>query len=232
MEISEIIGNQPPSIVEPSLHDLAQAISPAARIAGNMERYHANPWQMIEDKIIYTFDEVDMLNPVKVFPNYPWLESVTEVWLQNRLFALFKSRRMLITWLMVFLHTWLAMFRENAAVFFVSSKEEKSDELVRRAKFILDYMPNDMILKPVYKYTYCKITFPNLQSRIEGVPEGANQLRQYGAAAILDDEIGFWDRPRETFMASKPTIDGGGRVSCISSPQEGFFKDLCFDLIR
>lgn len=228
--LQEIIGLKD-QLAQPSTAEILE-LSPAARIAGNMERYHTSPWEMIRDQIIYTFDEVDMLHPVKAFPNNPWLEHVTETWLQVKLLALFKSRRMMITWLMVFLHTWLCMFRENAAIFFVSSKEEKSDELVKRAKFILDYMPDDMILKPTYKYTYCHLTFPKLGSRIQGVPEGADQLRQYGATAILDDEIAFWDRPRETFMASKPTIDGGGRVTCVSSPMEGFFKDLCFDLIR
>jgi hypothetical protein len=133
---------------------------------------------------------------------------------------------------MVFLHLWLAMFREGVAIFFVSDKEDKSDELVKRAEFIYKYIPDSMVLKPRIKSSYCYLEFPGLNSYIQGVPQGADQLRQFTASAILADEFAFWEKARETFMASKPTIDGGGKFTCISSPKEGFFKELCFDLVR
>jgi hypothetical protein len=74
--------------------------------------------------------------------------------------------------------------------------------------------------------------FPGLNSYIWGVPQGADQLRQFTASALFFDEFAFWEKARETYMASKPTIDGGGRVSLVSSPMDGFFKEVCFDLIR
>lgn len=223
-----------PTIILPGVEAPTEKppISKAAQIAKNMEIYFDNPWAMVEDGIIWTMDEVDLLNPIKRFPNNPWLKTMTEVWLSEKLFATYKSRRMMITWWLVLLHTHLAMFNEGCAIYFVSDKEEKSDELVRRAAFMLDHIPDDAILKPGYKYSYCYLDFPGLNSFIMGVPQGADQLRQYGATAILADEFAFWDRARETFMASKPTIDGGGRFSVVSSPKEGFFKDLCFDMVR
>jgi hypothetical protein len=48
-----------------------------------------------------------------------------------------KPRRMRMSWAMVAAHLWLTMFRTYAAVFIVSSKEEKSGELVDRAAHIL-----------------------------------------------------------------------------------------------
>lgn len=209
-----------------------EELSPAAKIARNMTTYYSNPWALVEDKCIYTLEETNLLDPVKPFPNYPWLQEIAAQWQSEPLLALFKSRRMTCTWLFVFLHLWLAMFREGAAIFFVSDKEEKSDELVKRAAFIYNHIPNDMILKPEGKYTYCNLKFPGLNSRIQGVAQGADQLRQYSATAILMDEFAFWDRARETFQASKPTIDGGGKITLISSPREGFFKELVFDLVR
>jgi hypothetical protein len=204
----------------------------AAKIASNMRVYFNNPWAMIQDETIFTLDQTDMLNPVKPFPNDKWLEAVTSEWMNNRLVALFKSRRMTITWLMVYLHLWLAMNRPGAAIFFVSDKEEKSDELVKRAEFILKNIPEDMFMRPKYRSKYCYLEFPGLDSYIRGVPQGADQLRQFTATAILADEFAFWEKARETFMASKPTIDGGGKFTAISSPKEGFFKELCFDLVR
>jgi hypothetical protein len=206
--------------------------SPAAKIARNMETYYHNPWAMVEDECIFTLDQTDLLNPIKPFPNHKWLEAIAGIWRDENLIALYKSRRMTITWLMVFLHLWLAMFREGVAIFFVSDKEDKSDELVKRAEFIYKYIPDNMVLKPRVKSSYCYLEFPGLNSYIQGVPQGADQLRQFTASAILADEFAFWEKARETFMASKPTIDGGGKFTCISSPKEGFFKELCFDLVR
>lgn len=227
-------------ILGPKTHLLnnAPAIEPQtctdteAKVGRNMEVYYSNPWAMIEDGCIYTLDQTDLLNPVKPFPKHKWLEEVTTQWMDNSLLAVFKSRRMTMSWLMMFLHLWLVMFREGSAVFIVSDKEDKSNELVKRAQFIYNHIPDDVILKPRMKPTYCKLDFSGLNSYMLGVPQGADQLRQFTATAILADEFAFWERARETFMASRPTIDGGGKFTAISSPREGFFKDMCFDLIR
>ena len=197
-----------------------------------MEVWFSNPWAMIEDGVIYTLDQVDLLNPIKQFPNDPWCQQIAYQWYVRRLIALPKSRRMMQTWLMIFLHLHLAMFNEGVNVFFVSDKEDKSDELVKRAEFIIKYIPEDQMLKPRYKGSYCYLDFPGLNSSIQGVPMGADQLRQFTATAILADEFAFWDRARETYMASIPTIQGGGRFTAISSAQVGFFKDLVFDQVR
>ena len=187
---------------------------------------------MVEDECIFTLDQTDLLTPVKPFPNHSWLAAISNLWLQEPLIALYKSRRMTISWLFTFLHLWLAMFREGSAIFFVSDKEDKSDELVKRAEFIYKYLPDQKVLKPKAKSSYCYLEFPGLNSYIQGVPQGADQLRQFTATAILADEFAFWEKARETFMASKPTIDGGGKFTIISSPREGFFKELVFDTVR
>ena len=187
---------------------------------------------MIQDGVIYTHDDVDMLNPVKRFPNEPWLECIVNKWLNHPLNLVPKSRRMKMSWLMVFLHTHLAMFNEGVSVYFVSSKEEKSDELVDRAEFILKYIPDEVMLKPRYKRTFCYLEFPGLNSFIHGIPMGADQLRQYTGTALLFDEFAFWEKARETYMAAIPTIQGGGRLTAISSAQASFFKDLVFDEMR
>lgn len=219
-------------LAKPKLQQPNAGETPASRVARNMEVWFTNPWTMIEDGVIYTLDQVDMLQPVKQFPNDPWLEAIASYWRNDRLVAVPKSRRLMLSWLMIFLHLHLAMFNEGISVFFVSDKEDKSDELVKRAEFILKYIPDDQMLKPRYKGSYCYLDFPGLNSFIQGVPMGADQLRQYTATAIFADEFAFWERARETYMASIPTIQGGGRFTCVSSPQVGFFKDIVFDQIR
>lgn len=237
--LSEILGQPIPEhkgIIRPTPTILSSGgkapPTTEEQVAENMAVYFENPWAMVEDGCIYTLDQTDLLTPVKTFPNDPWLKEITAHWLVENLVAIPKSRRMTITWLMIFLHLWLAMFREGAAVFVVSDKEDKSDELIDRAEFIYKHIPDDKVLKPKAKRSHCYLDFPGLNSYIQGVPQGADQLRQFTATAIFADEFAFWEKARETFMASKPTIDGGGKFTTVSSPQEGFFKELCFDLVR
>jgi hypothetical protein len=209
-----------------------EGINKAEQIAKNMETYFNNPWAMVEDGHIWTLDEADKLNPVKQFPDQPWLKWVAGQWQESDLLALVKSRRMLISWEFIFLHLWAVMFLEGRSVFFVSDKEEKSDELIDRVEFIYNHIPDDVMLKPTAKRTYCHFEVPGLNNYILGVAQGARQLAQYTASFLFFDEFAHWERARETFMAAKPTIDGGGKVTLVSSPKEGFFKEICFDQVK
>lgn len=229
---SSVESNEPSRPIITAQSPEAEVSNQAAKIADNMSRWFTNPWAMIQDGVIYTLDQVDLLNPIKQFPADPWLEVITYEWLNHPLTLIPKSRRLMMSWLMSFLHLHLAMFNEGVNIFFISDKEEKSDELVKRAEFIIKYIPDDQFLKPRYKGSYCYLEFPGLNSSIQGVPMGADQLRQFTATAILADEFAFWSKARETYMASIPTIQGGGRFTAISSPQVGFFKELCFDEVR
>jgi hypothetical protein len=47
--------------------------------------------------------------------------------------------------------------------------------------------------------------------------------------AIFGDECAFWEHARAFYAASKPTIDGGGRITLVSSASPGFFQQLVFD---
>ena len=144
----------------------------AKTVAANMRRWHADPWAMIEDGQIYTLDQVDFDNPVKKFPAHPWLEKITREWQGSKLIAIPKSRRMMITWLTVYLHLWLAMWHPGVAAFFVSESERKSEDMVKKAEFMFRHIPDDVMLKPKVKTRQCLIEFPGLDCFIRGLPDG------------------------------------------------------------
>lgn len=200
-------------------------------IAQNMRRWHGDPWSMVQDGVIWTLDQVDMQNPVKRFPPNPWLENIVREWEANKLIAIPKSRRMMITWLMIYLHLWLAMWHPGVAAFFVSESERKSADMIEKADFIYRHIPDTVMLKPKVKRKQCLIEFPGLDSYIMGIPEGENQLRQYTATALVFDEWAFWERPLESLAAAKPCITGGGRLTIVSTPGADPFYNLCFDQV-
>lgn len=200
-----------------------------------------HPWAAIERGYVWTLDSTDLRGPIKKFPADPWLRELTEVWLRADppLFACPKTRRMMISWLMVWNHQWISMFHPGAHVYIQSETETKSNELIERAGFIYDHIPKGEIALPKPKpgkngasTMWCYMGFPKLHAFMQGIPQGANQLRQYTATAVMMDEAAFWEHGRESFGATKPTSEGGGRITVVSSAQNSWFKDLCFDSIK
>jgi hypothetical protein len=198
------------------------------------QRYRSHPWAMIEEGLVWTLDSTNLRDPIRKFPADPWLRDLTDVWVRSPLFACPKSRRMMVSWLMVWNHLHLTMFNPGAHVYFQSETQEKSDELVDRAYFMYSRIPDERMIRPRLrnnKKMECLLDFEKLFAFIKGIPQGANQLRQYTATAVLMDEAAFWEKGRESFASTKPTIEGGGRVTLISSAQKGWYRDVCFDTI-
>ena len=107
------------------------------------------------------------------------------------------------------------------------NESEGSAELVWRAKFIAEHLPASIKVPVVYKF--CHLVFPASESEIVGVGEGADQLRQYSLTAIFADEFAFWPAAYDTYVASRPTVEGGGRFTICSTPGPGLFKQICHD---
>lgn len=199
-----------------------------------LERYkliRSDPWEFL--KCVRTIDPSDKVRPIKPFPvHIDYLKIYTRLWEKHRFIAVPKSRRMKMSWINICLYTWDTAFHIGRHNAFVSDKEEKSDELVKRATFVLDNLDRDQLprdLVPKYESTFNKLKFPETNSLIEGFPSGADQMRQYTLSGILADELAFWDNAEEMYSATMPCLEGGGRFTGISSVAPGFFKRLVFD---
>lgn len=183
-----------------------------------------------------TIDQVDRDNPIKPFPvDLEYLRLYARIWEKERFMLIPKSRRMKMSWINIGLYLWDTMFHIGRHNAFVSKKEEDADDLVKRAKILLENYDDSWFPRsefPKFVYTYNKLDFPELSSKIEGFPHGADQLRSYTLSGILADEMAFWDKAEDMYSASMPTLEGGGRFSGISSPGPGFFKRLVFDQLE
>lgn len=201
-----------------------------------LERYANDPWAFLCE-CVYTRDQVDKVNPIKKFPSeWPYLKFYVKMWQVERLIAVPKSRRMTMSWTNIALYLWATIFTKGQDFAFVSKKEDDAGELVRRAEFIFDHIPEDKIPKELLprKETRAKpaaLIFPEIGSKIQGFPMGADQLRQFTFSGILGDECAFWEEARQFYAAAFPTVEGGGRMSLISSRSPGFFQRLCYDAL-
>lgn len=144
---------------------------------------------------------------------------------------------MTCSWNFISLYLWDTIFHPGRFNGFVSKKEDDAGELVERAEFIYNQIPEWRIPRALLpKIKAGKMTrqppvleFPEINSKIQGFPQGAGQLRQYTLSGILGDECAFWEQAQQFYSASQPTLEGGGRMTLISSRSPGFFKKLVFD---
>jgi hypothetical protein len=234
--------------------ETAEALLREVEAIHRAERYRVDPWAWLRD-CVTTVDELDATNPIKPFPvavcrpcaRYVGGRPVTcpacagplapLTYLRDLarqvasgsppLLLVPKARRMRMTWCFVAVHVWLALQRPHANIFFVSSKEEKSGDLIERAHGILARLP---IEGGGGRLVERKNSPPTLRldndAMLMGIAEGADQLRQYTATAILADEFGTWQYPRAAFSAMRPCIDGGGRLTLLSSAWPGTWGDM------
>lgn len=199
--------------------------------------YEKNPWSFLVD-CVYTLDSVDQVSPIKPFPGHlDYLRFICDLWLRERLLAFPKSRRMFCSWSMISLYTHDTIFKPGRFNGFVSKKEDDAGDLVSRAEFIFKHIPEWRIprpLLPVLKNNKMSkqppvMEFEEINSKIQGFPQGADQLRQFTLSGILGDECAFWPEAQQFYSASAPTLEGGGRMTLISSRSPGFFKKITFD---
>lgn len=201
-----------------------------------VERYvffQKNPWAFLTN-CVYTKDQVDSKDPIKLLPNRDYARLYANFFNRYPLLLVPKTRRMTMSWYTIALFTHDAIFNQARFHAFVSKKEEDSNDLVLRAKFIYDHIPQDMIpreLLPKCDSKFNVLSFPEIDSKIQGFPQGADQLRQFTFSGIFGDESAFWPDAELFYSATFPTIEGGGRMVLVSSPAPGFFKKLTFDAL-
>ncbi|MBL7197756.1 MAG: hypothetical protein ISS47_06620 [Candidatus Omnitrophica bacterium] len=187
-----------------------------------------HPWYWIQE-MVYTNDEHDGENPIKKFPDKEHLKIICDYWHREPLILIPKSRQLMMTWLFVACYLWDTQFARGRLNFFQSKKEEDADRLVKRAYFIWQHQPDWIKNTFPAAYRFCHLEFPQGSSEIWGVPQGGDQLRSHTASGIFSDEMAFQPEAESAYTGAKPTIDGGGRFTGVSSAHPGFFQYLVED---
>lgn len=194
----------------------------------------------------FTLDVHDPNQPIKPFPEADYIKVLVNIWLNYPLLLVPKSRQMMMSWLFTTLYGWDTQFNMGRLTFFQSKKAEDADDLVKRAKFVYDHQPN--FLKRYYldgkfhilhvnpqhggQHTQGKMTFPEINSEIRGIPEGGEQIRMHTASGILSDEMAFQPEAQAAYTAAKPTISSKGRFTGVSTAEDNtFFESLVFDRV-
>lgn len=182
---------------------------------------------------VMTQDEHDKTSPIKPMPDKQYIRELAHLFQTTDKLLVEKSRQMMVSWVACAYALWLALFHDGRRVFIQSKKEQDANALLDRVKLIYNHLPER--LKTIYPCdppAYCKMAWGKRNSIIQAVPQGADVLRQYTASAIISDEAAFQEKAEEAYIASRPTLVGGGQMIMISSPNfKNFFYLLKSDLI-
>lgn len=212
-----------------------QSPETAQAILQRFHSYRQDPWLFLTE-CVRTLDPVDKDNPVKAFPQWTYLKFFAKLWHRGQFIAIPKSRRMTMSWTNCALILWDILFHQGRNWAIVSKKEEDAAEILRRIDFIYENIPSEKIPRDLLPERELKVKppvleFPEIRSRVQGYPMGADQLRQFTFSGIFGDECAFWPEAQKFYSAAKPTTDGGGKMVLVSSAAPGFFKKLVFDTL-
>jgi len=181
-------------------------------------------------------ESLSLLPAIRPFPMFEYMEPIISTWVTAQYYAVEKSRDMSATWLMIALHTWDAMFHNGRQEILQSEDAFKTLELVLRAQCIYDNTPT-FLKKAIGPGHFSKGTtksgelyFTTQDSEILGLPQGADQIRQFHPSAVFADEAAFQTDAGPTFAAIKPAIMMGGKYTAISSANRSWFEKVARDL--
>ncbi len=191
-----------------------------------------DPWYFLRT-MAKTRDEHDLKSTYKHFPDLPHLREISYAFESEDMLALVKSRQMMISWLMVALCLWWGMKHTGQLIFFQSKKEEDALKLVERAWGIYERLPAYVQKLVPAEQRYLKIIFPGRDTRIEGIPQGADQIRSNTPSIILSDEMAFQEEAGAAYAAALPAVQAvgerKGKIILVSSAAPGVFAQLVAD---
>lgn len=183
---------------------------------------------------VRTLDEHDEDDPVKPFPVYPVIETMTRRWMSlqsGQHLAIAKSRQLMATWWALAMVLWEMMRLPGRLVGVVSKKEDDAIKLLGETRLGLIYNSLPTWLQREHQMdptkTQAVLRHPGKPPSIcMAMPQGAHQARMHTFSMLVFDEAAFQDMLEDAIIGAKPTLHGGGKLMCISSAAPGTFEDI------
>jgi len=180
---------------------------------------------------VKTVDEHDRLNPVKLFPDKPYIRVLVKLFETIPILLVPKSRQMLVSWLFSALCLHEAQFYGHQRVIIMARKQDDSFALIDRLRFMYAAQPKWLVdLCPLDRKMRDQPIghlFLGNGSTIMGMPQGADQIRGYTPSRVFMDEAAFQEEFEASYMATLPAIANGGKLVAVSSAGAGFFQSIC-----
>jgi len=141
---------------------------------------------------------------------------------------------MLASWSVVGYALWLCQFHPRQRVIVQGQKVDKVTELIkgkgnpgyartlieRQTPWLRQRFP---LLYDIEEMSQTMLSWRN-GSTLQGVPSGADQIRQYHPSVLIVDEAAFLSDFQESYAAADPVCN---QIIAVSSAAAGYFGDMC-----
>ncbi len=157
------------------------------------------------------------------FPRWPYLLEVMRLLFSEPTLFIWKSREMMMSWLVTLYIAWMCQWRP---VFWVAqtAKEDKVRELINYARILHTNQPEWMRRRnPLVADNGLELKWAN-GGRFLGIVKGADQIRIHHPYGYFQDESAFLPEAEASFNAVRPVAR---KMICVSSDEMGWFHDCC-----
>lgn len=196
------------------------------------ELYHAGEDILYFADHIWTHDSHGAGSKIAKFPvGKSYIQRILTVACAHPRFAIYKSRQMLVTWIICVVVLWEALFKPGSQIALISMKEEDAGKLIIRIKIMAERLPAHWLVGlPEIKYYKGKKGIPlrmvveheggEPPSVIQAYPQNGNPGRSETLSLAYWDEVGECDdaESRNMYAALRPTLENGGRLIMTSTP--------------
>ena len=225
------------------IHDLQAEV----QVYGTPEMGYTDSglWKFL--KHVKTKDSHDHDNPVKrlMADSAVYMIVVFLYMLACPVLAIPKSRQIRMSWMSCAFAIWHTMSGKYRHTVYQTKKEEDAfaqttqgakNPADGRMDFIIQHLPGWLSDPNVVSgrgnqvgvLTFSQadmssegVRIPWKGSKINAIPQGAHQIRQYTPSLIVSDESAFQEEYGPSMVAAKPAVTGGGRIISVSSVDAG-----------
>lgn len=180
---------------------------------------------------VFTMDEHDKTVLYKPCPHKLYIRVMCRAAMEFDVLLEEKSRQIFMSWFWVGVCLWDAMFFYNRLVQMQGKKEPDAQKLLNRARHI--YTAIKKLVEPEMgckiipdaqtvgqKYgTKTELKFPEMNSLLEAIPEGPDQVRSNTLSRLFVDEMGEQRQFKDAMAAAMPAIVGGGAFAGVGTPK-------------
>jgi len=158
---------------------------------------------------------------------WPWQLRLAQVWSRQKRVIILKARQLGVSWMAAAYALWVAMTETGALVLLVSQTEDDAKELLAKARFVFDHLP-DHLRPEVGRNNTFMLEFPGLSSEILALPSTERAGRGRTARLVVGDEHAFHQWAEANFTALSPTTEAGGQLLLLSTANSigNLFADL------
>jgi hypothetical protein len=147
---------------------------------------------------------------------WPWQVDLAARLPAIRRLVVLKGRQLGVSWLVAAYAVWTILRKRGALVLLVSQTEDDAIELLSKAQFIYDHLPEYLQHRDAIPKVR-SLALKQYRSAVIALPSTRRAGRGHRADVVITDEHAFHQWAAENYSALSPTIDAGGQFLSVST---------------